>query len=146
MELASVDEKWGNYGCCEWRAFFSPSDSNSDAATSYRVIACCEREYSNELRLARPGLTLGLNPKLVFCSIRITLPLKGTPLKTCIPLLGTTRRRQRWSVIGTILRLVVSIPIFLFFIVFCTSPRTPTTTAFVPHYKTVPVPTPYGYK
>jgi hypothetical protein len=89
------------------------------------------------------GHTLGLNPKLVFCSIRVTLPLKGTPLKTCIPLLGAIRPRQRWSVIGTILRLAVGIPIFFFFVVFCTSPRTPRTTAFVPHYKTVPLPTPY---
>src|SRR6202043_2113777 len=46
---------------------------------------------------------------------------------------------------GTISRVIVAIPIFLLFTVLCTSPRTKTT-AFVPHYKMVPVPTPYRYK
>jgi Protein of unknown function (DUF4236) len=58
------------------------------------------------------------------------------------------QQRHGWSIIGTISRLIVAIPIFLLCMMLCTctSPRTPKTTAFVPHYKTVPVPTPYGYK
>ncbi len=83
------------------------------------------------------ALNHALNEALTHCTRKVNM--KG------IPFIGPTLQRRRWGVIGTTLRLIVAIPIFLLFTVLCTSPRTKTT-AFVPHYKTVPLPTPYGYK